>query len=561
MSNNSEVLDQRSNGEELLVGFGEIDSNSDTTLSDVEDKVADQNDGKRNFSFLGRLRGGEKKDMDKTGTASVVSSSNNSFLSMTSRGGGAFRSRIKEKVENAFNKINRSEQADSRSRSRSRRKKSINAKGSPSFPPVVFFDRKDKEVSTSTINTSFKQSNNSLNSKNSLRAFERKLSGRRKKGNSNIPRIVDYGDFGRWKNAANNSESTLGYGDSDRWKHSDKYLNASNHSRDSKKKVNEQEDEVYEVNDRVKKSQNQTGSPSYSKEKGKKVLNQPSQEKFVVTKTEINHVGESNGLPSSIEDMKFNDVLDHEIENGISETEAQHKVLDPLHSTNEIMIQSDNQDNNSSVVNDNSTIVITTGRSQFKKQTSNDSYPKTTNKHGSMINVKKGNNRKNVAINPKGLQTYKKKIVIKSDATKQMIFDAIKSNILFILWTKQEIYEFIDTFEEKIVKAGETIFNEGDEGTYFYILESGSVNVFKQSALAGAIEGCGATFGDVALLYDAPRNSTFRAETKCKLWVIDRMDYRGVSRLNNKSKADQKIAFLKKVSEFFSNSDSKRIIN
>lgn len=176
-------------------------------------------------------------------------------------------------------------------------------------------------------------------------------------------------------------------------------------------------------------------------------------------------------------------------------------------------------------------------------------------KRGSVISQKRGSNvinpktraRNNININPSELQQYTKKIVQKSEATKQMIYDAIKSNILFILWSKDEILEFVDTFDEVLIKEGETIFTEGDEGTYFYVLDSGSVSVYRQSNLAGTIDGTGSTFGDVALLYDAPRNATFRAVTDCKLWVIDRKDYRGISRLNNKSKADKKITFLKEV--------------
>lgn len=169
------------------------------------------------------------------------------------------------------------------------------------------------------------------------------------------------------------------------------------------------------------------------------------------------------------------------------------------------------------------------------------------NDSSSMFKQKKAMNRKNVIINPTELQSYIKKNVKKSNETKQMLYDAIKSNILFILWTHDEIFEFIDAFEELNIEEGETIFNEGDEGAYFYVLESGSVNVYKQFSLAGSIDGCGVTFGDVALLYDAPRNATFCAVTACKLWVIDRKDYRGISRLNNKSKADQKISFIKEV--------------
>ena len=55
--------------------------------------------------------------------------------------------------------------------------------------------------------------------------------------------------------------------------------------------------------------------------------------------------------------------------------------------------------------------------------------------------------------------------------------DAIKFHILFHVWNTEEILEFVDTFVEFNVEGGKTIFNEGDDGTYFYIIESDSMNV------------------------------------------------------------------------------------
>jgi len=155
--------------------------------------------------------------------------------------------------------------------------------------------------------------------------------------------------------------------------------------------------------------------------------------------------------------------------------------------------------------------------------------------------------KKRVVVMSRESQAYAKKIIPKSDIVKIIIVNTIKSNILFNDWTAEEILEFVDTFVEFNVEPGETIFHEGSEGKYFYVIETGSVSVRRQANLTQSISGCGMSFGEAALLYDVPRNETVIAQQKCKLWAISRQDYRGISCLNNKVKAEYKINFLKKV--------------
>jgi len=154
--------------------------------------------------------------------------------------------------------------------------------------------------------------------------------------------------------------------------------------------------------------------------------------------------------------------------------------------------------------------------------------------------------RKKQVVTSEESEVYVKQVIPKSDDVKNIIVDAIKYHILFHVWNTEEILEFVDTFVEFNVEEGKTIFNEGDDGTHFYIIESGSVNVDRQKKVA-SISGCGMSFGEAALLYDISRDATISAKEKSKLWAISRKDYRGISRLNNEKKAEDKINFLKKV--------------
>jgi hypothetical protein len=79
--------------------------------------------------------------------------------------------------------------------------------------------------------------------------------------------------------------------------------------------------------------------------------------------------------------------------------------------------------------------------------------------------------------------------------------------------------------------AGETIIQQGDSGDCFYLLQEGTVEVFVRRGRNGEESlthtyGPGSTFGELSLLYNAPRAATCRAKTQCVLWSLDRLSFR-----------------------------------
>merc|ERR1719197_827887 len=92
-------------------------------------------------------------------------------------------------------------------------------------------------------------------------------------------------------------------------------------------------------------------------------------------------------------------------------------------------------------------------------------------------------------------------------------------------------------------KAGEIIINQGDAGDAFYIIGEGAVSVYLCPAAdvdanepVSTVEG-GQAFGELALLYDAPRAATIKAVSDCLLFKLGRMHFRNlVSTAMEKSK-------------------------
>jgi hypothetical protein len=84
-------------------------------------------------------------------------------------------------------------------------------------------------------------------------------------------------------------------------------------------------------------------------------------------------------------------------------------------------------------------------------------------------------------------------------------------------------------------KAGETIIEEGEEGSWAYVILSGKVRVFKNTGLGEvtlAVMENGQVFGEMSLIEDRPRSASVRAETGLKLRVINRDQFNELLREN-----------------------------
>lgn len=71
--------------------------------------------------------------------------------------------------------------------------------------------------------------------------------------------------------------------------------------------------------------------------------------------------------------------------------------------------------------------------------------------------------------------------------------------------------------------AGETLFELGDAGDRFYILDHGTLEVLLPEQTK--VEHAPAFTGEIALLRDVPRTATVRASVDADLWALDRDDF------------------------------------
>ena len=73
--------------------------------------------------------------------------------------------------------------------------------------------------------------------------------------------------------------------------------------------------------------------------------------------------------------------------------------------------------------------------------------------------------------------------------------------------------------------AGTIIIQQGDIGDYFYVVDQGQVSFAVDGNHVGACTR-GASFGELALLYNCPRAATCIANSDCALWKVDQKTFR-----------------------------------
>merc|ERR1712193_433260 len=93
------------------------------------------------------------------------------------------------------------------------------------------------------------------------------------------------------------------------------------------------------------------------------------------------------------------------------------------------------------------------------------------------------------------------------------------------------------------------------EDNGLFVVESGTLTVSKNGEEILKYKEPGATFGELALLYNAPRAATVKTDTDCHLWALERDAFNVLvqgalqARRAETNALLQKVEFLQNVSE------------
>ncbi|KAJ9477261.1 cAMP-dependent protein kinase regulatory subunit [Pseudozyma hubeiensis] len=141
-----------------------------------------------------------------------------------------------------------------------------------------------------------------------------------------------------------------------------------------------------------------------------------------------------------------------------------------------------------------------------------------------------------------------KTVIPKSEEQMQRIRGSIGNNLLFRNLEQDQYRDVLLAMKEVKVEADVTVIQQGAQGDYFYVVESGTLDVYVRaptrnatpetasstSAASSALGdkkvsyGPGSSFGELALLYAQPRAATVLSTSACTLWALDRITFRSI---------------------------------
>jgi cAMP-dependent protein kinase regulator len=152
---------------------------------------------------------------------------------------------------------------------------------------------------------------------------------------------------------------------------------------------------------------------------------------------------------------------------------------------------------------------------------------------------------------PTSDKNYVKVIIPKTEEQRKRIQVSISNNFLFKNLDEEQYTDVVNAMSEKRAANGDCVIRQGGVGDYFYVVETGTLDIFISKNGTPPIKvgdyGPGASFGELALMYNAPRAATIMATSDCILWALDRITFRKILMENTSRKRKMYELFLEEV--------------
>lgn len=144
---------------------------------------------------------------------------------------------------------------------------------------------------------------------------------------------------------------------------------------------------------------------------------------------------------------------------------------------------------------------------------------------------------------------YVKKAVPKSAEDRALIKKTISQSPLFKQCSYEDLEDFVDVFAKKTFSKGSTIIKQGDVGELFYVVDSGTLDIFINTGAGAEMQvgvpySKGGSFGELALIYNSRRAATIRCDVDCVLWEISRIAFKGLRHTHEKKIHASKVTEL-----------------
>lgn len=149
-------------------------------------------------------------------------------------------------------------------------------------------------------------------------------------------------------------------------------------------------------------------------------------------------------------------------------------------------------------------------------------------------------------------ENFVARVIPKTEEQKETIHKKCLQSFIFNSLEDQDMVTVVNAFEEKKYKAGDYVINQGEQGDVVYLVDKGELDcekVFKAGDPPTYLKTYvnGESFGELSLLYNAPRAATIRAKTDSLLWALDRGTFNNIVKGAAIKKREKYEATLKMV--------------
>jgi len=158
------------------------------------------------------------------------------------------------------------------------------------------------------------------------------------------------------------------------------------------------------------------------------------------------------------------------------------------------------------------------------------------------------------SMDPSKLKEQQANLVVieKSPDVASRLLEVVAKSALLRTLDEDQRDKIVKAFSGPLIKSdGEDIIVQGDIGDVFYLLEKGEVDVYIKKGASNEIRvhtyKAGDSFGELAIMYNAPRAATCRSKGEAKLWALDRVSFKVIVVAAAMQKREQFVGFLKKV--------------
>lgn len=172
---------------------------------------------------------------------------------------------------------------------------------------------------------------------------------------------------------------------------------------------------------------------------------------------------------------------------------------------------------------------------------------------------KKTNNRTSVSAEAFGewnkKQAYKPRVINKTQEIKDKIVVRLEKSFMFAALDSIERTVVVNAMEERKFAPGAQVITQGEDGNELFVVESGKLEcskLFPNEATPKVLKfyEAGEAFGELALLYNTPRQASIKAITESICWVLDRECFTHIVKDAAMKRREQYNAFLSKVELF-----------